>query len=400
MITLYRNARLIDAEGDRYGDLCVENDVVVSCGPLSWRRADTVVDLRRNALMPAFIDLHCHLRDPGYPQKETMETGMRAALKGGFSHVVAMANTNPVIASPALVEENQKKANRLRLCKLTQAASAGEALGDETPTDRAALARVTSMLSNDGKTIFSDAFMRQLLLDSAKYGFVVSTHCQPELKIVERDIALLRETGGNLHIGHISRAETVEMIRRAKAEGLNLTCEVTPHHLFGWDSDYRVNPPLRTRADVDALIAGIRDRTIDCLATDHAPHTPADKASGAAGISGIEHAFSICLKVFSDNAIPLTRLSEMLSCNPAKRLGLKAGLLRPGYPADLVIASLNEDCAIDAGDMVSRSSNTPFHGRAVRGRVLQTIVGGETRHACEEYENRHKENAYEHGKAV
>jgi dihydroorotase len=160
------------------------------------------------------------------------------------------------------------------------------------------------------------------------------------------------------------------MVRRAKAEGLQLTCEVTPHHLFGWDSDYKVNPPLRTRADADALIAGIQDGTIDCLATDHAPHTPEDKANGAAGISGIEHAFQIYLKVFTDHGIPLTRLSQMLSLNPAKRLGLKAGLFLPGYPADVTALAVEEESELDAYAMISRSHNTPFHGRAVRGRVL------------------------------
>jgi len=380
MITLYRNARLIDANGDRYGDLCIEDGVIIACAPLCWQKADRVIDMRRNALMPAFIDLHCHLRDPGYPEKETMETGMRAALKGGYAHLIAMANTDPVMATPDLVTANHEKANHLRLCKLTQAAAAGESLGDDLPTDRAGLSRVTKVLSNDGKTIFSDAFMRQLLLDSGKYGFLISTHCQPERKIVERDINLLREVGGNLHIGHISRAETVDMVRRAKAEGLQLTCEVTPHHLFGWDNDYKVNPPLRTRADVDALIEGIKDGTIDCLATDHAPHTPADKANGMAGISNIEHAFQIYLKVFQENNIPLTRLSEMLSLNPAKRLGIKAGLFLPGYAANVTALSVEEESEIDMLAMISRSHNTPFHGRKVMGRVLRTVIDGETRY--------------------
>lgn len=380
MITLYRNARLIDAQGERYGDLCIEDGVITACAPLCWQKADRVIDMRRNALMPAFIDLHCHLRDPGYPEKETMETGMRAALKGGYAHLIAMANTNPVMTTPAMVQENHEKANHLRLCKLTQAAAAGESLDDETPTDRAELSKVTKVLSNDGKTIFSDNFMRQLLLDSTKYGFLISTHCQPERKIVERDINLLREVGGNLHIGHISRAETVEMVRRAKAEGLQLTCEVTPHHIFGWDSDYKVNPPLRTRADVDALIEGIKDGTIDCLATDHAPHTPADKASGMAGISNIEHAFQIYLKVFQEHNIPLTRLSEMLSLAPAKRLGIKAGLFLPGYAANVTALSVEEESEIDTMQMISRSHNTPFHGRKVMGRVLRTVIDGETRY--------------------
>jgi len=380
MITLYRNARLIDAQGERYGDLCIEDGIITACAPLCWQRADRVIDMRRNALMPAFIDLHCHLRDPGYPEKETMETGMRAALKGGYAHLIAMANTDPVMATPAMVQENHEKANHLRLCKLTQAAAAGESLGDEQPTDRGELSKVTKVLSNDGKTIFSDDFMRQLLLDSGKYGFLISTHCQPERKIVERDITLLREVGGNLHIGHISRAETVDMVRKAKAEGLQLTCEVTPHHLFGWDSDYKVNPPLRSRADVDALIEGIKDGTIDCLATDHAPHTPTDKARGMAGISNIEHAFQIYLKVFQENDIPLTRLSEMLSLAPAKRLGIKAGLFLPGYAANVTALSVEEESEIDTMQMISRSHNTPFHGRKVMGRVLRTVIDGETRY--------------------
>ena len=380
MITLYRNARLIDANGERYGDLCTQDGIITACAPLCWQKADRVIDMRRNVLMPAFIDLHCHLRDPGYPEKETMETGMRAALKGGYAHLIAMANTNPVMETPQLVTENHEKANRLQLCRLTQAAAAGTSLGDETPTDRETLSRVTRVLSNDGKTIFSDEFMRKLLLDSSKYGFLISTHCQPERKIVARDLNLLREVGGNLHIGHISRSETVDMIRSAKAEGLQLTCEVTPHHLFGWDNDYKVNPPLRTRADVDALIAGIKDGTIDCLATDHAPHTPADKENGMAGISNIEHAFQIYLKVFQENGIPLTRLSQMLSYNPAKRLGLQAGLFLPGYSADVTALSVEEESEIDTMSMISRSHNTPFQGRKVLGRVLQTIIGGETKY--------------------
>ena len=383
MITQYRNARLIDATGDRYGDLVVENGQIVFCGPLSWRRADQTVDVRGLVLMPAFIDLHCHLRDPGFPEKETMETGMRAALAGGYAHLCAMANTNPVIETPALVEANLKKAASLRLCRLTQAAAAGNQLGDETPTDRAALSRVTKLVSNDGKTILSDEFMRHLLIDSARYGFVVSTHCQPERATVARDIALLREVGGNLHVGHISRAETVEMIRAAKAEGLPISCEVTPHHLIGCHNDYKVIPPLRTKNDLLALIEGIQDGTIDCLATDHAPHTEADKAAGAAGISNIEYAMQVFLKVFVENDIPLTRLSEMASLAPAKRLGIRAGLLQAGYPADITILSADGESEIQKDQMLSRSHNTPFDGWRVRGCVHTTIVEGETR-----YENK------------
>ncbi len=261
-----------------------------------------------------------------------------------------------------------------------QAAAAGENLEDNIPTDRAALAKITNMITNDGKTIFSDGFMRQLLLDSKRYGFLISAHCQPERQTVKRDIELLKETRGNLHIGHISRAETVEMVRSAKAEGLTLTCEVTPHHLFGYDDAFSVNPPLRTKADVEALIGGIMDKTVDCLSTDHAPHTEDDKRVGMAGISNIEYAVSIYLTVFYAHKIPLTRLAELTSYAPARRLKIKAGLIASGYPADIVVLNTEEEYEIRKNRMISKSHNTPFEGRKVRGRVLKTIVEGETRY--------------------
>lgn len=380
MITAYHNARLIDASGDCLGGLLVKGDTILYAGESLPQRGDRQVDLKGAAVFPAFIDLHCHLRDPGYPQKETMQSGMRAALKGGYWLLCAMANTDPVIETPAQVEQNLRKAESLRLCRLMQAAAAGVGLRDEIPTDRAALSRVTAVLSNDGNTIFSHDFMRALLEDSRRHGFLISTHCQPERAIVRRDLALLREVGGNLHVGHISHAETAAAIRAAKAEGLSLTCEVTPHHLFGWGSDYKVNPPLRARQDVEALIEGVRDGTIDTLSTDHAPHTDADKAEGAAGIANIEHAMSIYLQVFHENSLPLTRFAAMSSASPARRLGIKAGLLAEGYPASFTVVDLDAEYAIDPAGMVSKSRNTPFGGRTVRGRVLQTIVEGEARY--------------------
>ncbi len=386
MIVRYENARLIDASGERFGALTTQGGVIRSVGVASNGPCDVRVDLEGRALMPALIDLHCHLRDPGYPHKETMRTGMRAALKGGYAMLCAMANTNPVCSTPELVRANHGKAEKLRLCRLMQSAAAGENLDDAVPTDYAALSKETGMLTNDGKTIFSDEFMRNLLLASKRYGLIVSTHCQPERKIVARDIDLLRETGGNLHIGHISCAQTAEMIRAAKKEGLKLTCEVTPHHLFGFDDPYRVNPPLRAKADVEALIEAVRDGTVDCLSTDHAPHTEQDKAAGMAGISNIEHAAQIFMKVFYDNGIPLSRLSELASLNPARRLGRRAGLLAPGFSADLAVVEPEGEYAIRRADMISLSHNTPFEGRLVRGRVVRTIVEGETR--------------YDHGQAL
>lgn len=371
MTTLYVNAAVTDARGVRREPVGVRDGCF--CPP---SEADETVDCGGLTLMPALADTHCHLRDPGQSAKETMETGMRAALAGGYGTLTAMANTSPVIDTPELVTANLDKARRLGLCRLAQAAAAGRGLDDEAPTDRAALSRVTRVISNDGRTILSDAFMRQLLTDSREYGFIVSTHCQPERDTVRRDIALLRETGGRLHVGHISRAETVDMIRRAKADGLGVTCEVMPHHIFAWDCDYRVNPPFRTREDAMALIEAVADGTADCLATDHAPHTPADKAAGMAGISNIEHALAIFIKVLTEAGVPLARISEAASYTPSRLLGLGCGLIEPGEPADFILLDPDAEWTIDASKMRSRSHNTPFDGRRVKGRVLLTAVGG------------------------
>lgn len=375
----YLNARLIDAEGDRPGVLYTQDGSIAYAGAedpgLPFDRA---ADLEGKALLPAFIDLHCHLRDPGYPAKETLETGMRAALSGGYATLCAMANTLPVTETPEQVEANHARAKALGLCRLYQCAAAGLGLNDETPTDWEALSKVTPIITNDGKTIFSDGFMEALLAASARHGFVISTHCQPERATVARDIALLRRVGGNLHVGHVSHRESVGLIRAAKAEGLPITFEVTPHHLIGYDMDYKVNPPLRSREDTEALIAAIADGTADCLATDHAPHTPEDKAAGMAGISNIEYAMGVYLHVFEEHGIPLTRFSQMASHNPARRLGIKAGLLKAGYAADLAVIDPDYRGVIEPEAMLSRSHNTPFGGRPVKGRVLATIAGGET----------------------
>lgn len=381
MITRIINARILDARGEYRGFVYIAEEEILYAGELEPKLPfHKEIDAKGRVLMPAFVDLHCHLRDPGYPKKETLATGMCAAIKGGYAALCAMANTLPVTETPEQVEQNHERAKALRLCDLYQAAAAGVGLNDEVPTDWAALAKVTPMITNDGKTIFSDAFMEKLLIASGENGFVVSTHCQPERQIVRRDIDLLRKVGGNLHVGHISHRETLDMIRAAKAEGLKLTAEVTPHHLIGYDLDYKVNPPIRSKADTEALIGGIKDGSIDCLSTDHAPHTPEDKANGMAGISNIEYAFGAYWQTFYENDIPLTRLSEMASKNTAERIGRKGGLIEPGYIADLILVDPDWTGRIRRDEMISRSHNTPFDGYPIRGRIEKTIVRGELRY--------------------
>ncbi len=388
MLKRFINASFADAEGayaknERTLVYGTEGEGIVFFGRTDELPSELAVaeteDLGGLTLMPALVDTHVHLRDPGQTQKESMETGMRAALKGGTATVCAMANTSPVLETPEQVQANLRKAEELRLCTLVQAAAAGIGLNDDTPTDRGALSQVTNVISNDGKTIFSDDFMEKLLKDSLKYDFVISTHCQPERATVRRDIQLLRKVGGNLHTGHISRKGTLEMIAEAKVRGLPITCEVTPHHIFASGLNYRVNPSIRTEEDRLALIEGIRAGVIDCLCTDHAPHTVEDKEKGMAGISGIEFAFAIDWKVFHDNGIPLTTLSRMGSLNTALRLGFKdRGVLRPGYRADLMVVDTEKKRILRKDDMISRSHNTPFDGREILGEVMRTIVNGET----------------------
>lgn len=395
MRTKYYNARLIDASTDCPGAIIVNGSVIEQVltgeGALIAQDCDSLVDCHGLAIMPAFIDMHCHLRDPGYPKKETMETGMRAALKGGYSMLCAMANTLPITDNVDAVKANLNKASELKLTRLIQAAALGADLLDNTPTDYSEIGRVTPMLSNDGKNINSDEFMEQALFASSTHDFIISTHCEPEHETVFRDVGLLAKVGGNLHVGHISEKMTLDIIADAKARGLKLSAEVTPHHLFGYDMDYKVNPPIAKKADVDALIGGIKAGIIDCLSTDHAPHTQEDKQNGAPGISNIEYAIGIFVQVFYNNGIALTTLSKMLSYNPASLLlahkcmagKTPMGLLKPGYAADLVLLDTDYEYELNSSKLISRSRNTPFIGRNLRGRVQKTIVEGECRYECD-----------------
>ncbi len=373
MRTRFVNGTQVDCTGERPCGIVTEAGLI-SVDTLS--PCDVTVDLNGCVLMPALVDMHCHLRDPGWPQKETLETGLRAAAAGGFGTVCAMANTSPVMDNAAAVVSNVRRAESLELCRLIQAAAAGRELKDAEPTDYAELSSVTPVVSNDGQTIFSDTFMERLLAASERHGFMVSTHCMPEAEIISRDITLSKRVGGRLHVGHISLAESARLIRDAKRQGVNITCEVMPHHLFGWDDAYRVNPPMRTRKDALALIDAIRDGTVDCLATDHAPHTEEDKANGAAGISNFDHALAMLWQVFRENKISLSTLSRLASKNPARLLGQNCGALERGMRADLIVFDPDARWEIRRDAMLSRSHNTPFEGRQVCGRVIKTFIGG------------------------
>lgn len=379
---IIKNVEIVDIHGRRKGDVFVKDGVIADIDFKGNYENHQIIDGSNYTLMPSFIDMHTHLRDPGFEYKEDMETGMRAALKGGYTHLAAMANTNPITDNGGMVVANLSKSKSLGLCDLTQICVLTKNFEEEL-VDLEKIIAVTKIFSNDGKTVVSEETMRRGLKLSKELGFLLATHCEPEVEIVKRDLNILREVPGNLHICHVSEKETLHLIRKAKEEGLRFTCEVTPHHVFDNDIDYKVSPPFGTKSDRQALIEGIKDGIIDLCATDHAPHSKEDKEKGSPGISNIEVAFSMYWKVFYEENISLEKLSQMMSYEPAKLLGLNCGEIVVGREANLVLIDENEDCTIDINDFISKSNNNPFHGRNAKGKVIMTIKRGEIK-----YDNR------------
>jgi len=383
MKTLIKNVEMVDANGRRFGKVLIEDGKIKKV----YKEKGTVktaydkeIDGRGYQLMPGFIDMHCHLRDPGYEYKETMETGMQAALKGGYTTLVAMANTKPIIDEAEALKTNLDKAEALNLCNLIQVAALTKDFNDADLVDLEVLRQLTPVFSNDGVSILNSDIMVAGLKASSEQDFILLTHCQPETELVSRDVKLLEEIGGHLHVCHISKKDTLDLIVEAKEKGLDVTCEVTPHHIFASAMDYKVNPPFRTYPDRRALIEGIKDGSIDMCGTDHAPHSEEDKLKGAPGINNFEMAFAMYFTVFDQNGIGLEKLSLMLSDAPAKRLGLKTGLIKERYPADLVLVDLNWEGKLNPKEFVSKSKNNPFGGETLKGKVMMTMVKGEIKY--------------------
>lgn len=362
--------------------------------------------------MPAFVDLHAHFRDPGFPAKETLESGAMAAVAGGYGTVVCMANTQPVIDSVELARYLQHRASALGLIDLFPVLSLtkgmeGRSIEHLSEIDPA----IIRLLSEDGKDVADEKVLRTALQEAHRRGVLVSHHCDfggkeaEQLKAqgapreiysrleenhgTERILRLAQETGCAIHIAHVSTQEALKLVqeyRRRSSPG-QVTCEVTPHHLalteerareLGVESCGRVNPPLRTEADREALITGIQEGLVDAIATDHAPHTTEDKARGAPGFIGLETAFPVCYTVLvKGGSINLSFLSALMSYNPARILGLSdRGLLQPGFQGDLVLVDLGKKETIGERPFVSRSSNSPFVGLSLYGSILLTIHRG------------------------
>ena len=416
---------------DPQSGLAAPRDVLIVDGlvaavdlPGSFDVANTVLRLNASGCIvaPGFVDIHVHLREPGQTWKETIATGTAAAAAGGFTSVVAMPNTLPVNDSLAtlawMLAPERNPAVRLFAMPAVTLGSLGQTL-----TDMEALAAAGAVgFTDDGKPVLDAAVMREALVRAGRLGLVVSQHAEDtrispssgvhagaiafrlglrgmssesEWSLVERDLALLEDIAqyeavpARLHVQHISTARAVDAVRRAKAQGLRVTCEAAPHHftltdegLATFDTHAKMNPPLRPEADRQAVIAGLLDGTIDCIATDHAPHAAYEKQvefeRAPNGITGLETALGLALGILHrQHGMPLLRLVGVMSAVPARIAGLSlAGALAPGSWGDLIVFDPAAEWSYDPAKSKSRSRNTPFAGAAMLGKVRATIVGG------------------------
>jgi dihydroorotase len=378
---------------DAVRDLRIRNGIVAEIGEhLEPEDGETVLDAVGTVVAPGFVDMHVHLREPGFPQKETIATGTEAAVRGGFSSVACMPNTNPALDAPETLHWLAQRVERHGRCRVYAIGAITVGRKGREPCDFGALAEAGAVgFSDDGDTVADAGVLRDAAQRARAVASAFISHCEPEDRIVARDLVIAAESGKRWHLAHLSTREALELVRAARAGGTEVTCEATPHHLIFTAGDAReigpaarVNPPLRSQADVDALREGVRDGTIDVLASDHAPHTQAEKmdaANPAPGFTGLEIAVGAYAGALPD--LPMMRFVELLSTNPARILGINGGTLRPGAPADVTIFA-QRSWIVDPSQFASKGKSTPFAGRRLPRKVLATIVGGDLRYSVPE----------------
>ncbi len=429
---LVRGGRILDpARGvDLVGDVLVESGRIAAVDARIEAQGARVIDAKGLVVCPGLVDIHCHLRDPGFEYKETIETGTRAAARGGFTTVCCMPNTNPPIDSRATVEYIQRVAAATASARVLPVGCVSKGRRGEELAELGDLAEAGAVaFSDDGSPVANAELMRRALEYARALGLPISNHCQDptlahngvmhegwvaarlglrgepsaaEESMVARDIALAELTGGRVHIAHVSTAGSVELVRQAKARGLPVTAEATPHHLtlthelvmsssssngLAYDTDAKVMPPLRTADNVAACVEGLRDGTIDAISTDHAPHAPVDKLcefdDAPSGIIGFETALALVLSLVHDDKLDLATLLHRMTAGPVAAFGLDridglAGLgsLAVGAPGDVLVFDPNAEWTVDPERFASKGRNTPLAGRVLKGQVVATISMG------------------------
>ena len=424
MRILIKNGHIIDPDHmDGPGDLLIEGDSIAWVYPAGEapeppagdsQQTTRIIDAEGKIVVPGLIDLHVHLREPGQEYKETVATGCRAAAAGGITAVVSMPNTDPVNDNGQVTEFILSQAEAARAARVYPVGAVSVGLKGESLAEFHDLKTSGAVAVSDDGCPVNDAQMMRRAMEYAKgFDLVVMPHCEvPELVgagvmnegtvsaqlglpgipnaaesvMVMRDIALCELTGGRLHICHVSTAESVQAIREGKAKGVHVTAETAPHYFTLTDADVgqydthaKMNPPLRSEADRLAIIEGLRDGTLDAIATDHAPHTSLEKdvefEYAANGIIGLETSLPVSMQLVRDGHISMVDLVRLMAVNPARILGLEHGL-RPGLPADVTIIDPDREWTVDAGQFESLSRNCPFDGWTLTGRAVFTIVDG------------------------
>jgi len=421
MNVLIANGRVVDPSQniDRASDVLVEDGVVAKIGPgLKAGKGVVTIDATGCIVVPGLVDLHTHLREPGQEHKETIRTGTQSAVAGGYTSVCAMANTAPPNDERSVTEMVVAEAQRNGVCRVYPIGAVSKGLAGTELAEMADLRGAGCVaFSDDGKPVTNSKLMRAALDYARMLGVPVIAHEEDvhlaegavmhegyfstllgmkgvpaagEEILTSRDIHLVELTGGRLHVAHLSTTGAIEAVRRAKARGLGVSCEVTPHHLAltdesvqSFSTNLKMNPPLRSENHRLALIEAIKDGTIDAIATDHAPHHPDEKRVefdlAPFGIIGLETAFAVCHEVLvKSKAIKLAQLVDLMSCRPAKLFNLPGGTLKPGSPGDVAVIDL--DGETEFASFRSRSMNSPWRGRTLGTRVVATVVGGVVRH--------------------
>ena len=415
---LLKGARAIDPSQnmDAFIDILIVDGYIREIKPNLEISDAKVIDLTGLTVTPGLIDMHVHFRDPGYEYKEDIESGSMSAAAGGFTAVACMPNTIPPIDNSALVEYVKTKASKVGKVKVLPIGCVSKGQRGEEITEMGDMAKAGAVaFSDDGRPIANSSLMRKAMVYAAMFDKVIIDHCEDpslfeggqinegrvstllglagiprasEEIMVARDILLAREMQTPVHIAHISTKGAVELVRWAKQEGVRVTCEVAPHHLtlteeavMGYNTYAKVNPPLRTQEDIDALLEGLSDGTIDAIATDHAPHHVDEKDvefdKAAFGMVGLETALGVILtKVVGKKGITLNTVIQKMTHGPAKVLGLDMGTLKAGNLADITVIDLEREWTVDKDKFFSKGRNTPFHGLKLKGKAVMTIVDG------------------------